>query len=303
MKQWRVWDALSPDENVWRAWKDCARGKRRRPDVAELYRDADRVVIGLARALRAGTWRHQPYRLIGVRDPKRRLVAAATVADRIVHHAILRVLAPCYNRRFIEHGYACLPGRGTHRALLAWLAHAQRLPYVLCLDVSRYFYEIEQSTLRGLVLRAFPEPQVAALVDEVMRSAGRGLPIGNLTSQWWGNVYLDGLDHYALRTLKVEAYQRYMDDIHVFGRSRSELLEAREAIAGWLRAERGLRLKDPAAVPTSTHAPRTVLGYRAQRGQLVIGDKARVRFRERLAAGRVNAASLQSTMALWMFGA
>jgi len=323
MKSYRVWAMLSSDLNVWQAWRECERRKRRRADVAEFARDADRHVLRIAERLRAGTWRHGPYRLIRVIDPKRRLVAAASVADRVAHHAVHRVLAPRYNRRFIEHSYACQPGRGTHRALLAWIGRAQRWPWVLHLDMARYFYEIEHVRLRELMARAFPEPRVGALLDEIVSSGrglyqhpdvvrwlgwpgpqpvGRGLPIGNLTSQWWGNVYLDGLDHFAQRTLRVPGYQRYMDDVSLFGQSRAQLLDYRHVVTDWLRQERGLRLKDPEAQPTSTHAPRTILGYRVSREGLAIGDKTRTRFRQRMLAGRVDDAGMQSTIAAWMFG-
>ena len=222
--------------------------------------NADREVLRLGRALRAGHWRHGPYRLLRVLDPKRRLVAAASVRDRVVHHALHRVLAPRYNARFIHHSYGCLPARGMHRAVMAFQAHARRFRWVLCLDIRRYFYRMERTRLRNLLVRAFPEPQLAPVLDEVLASGaglyrrrdvvqwrgweapgepGRGLPIGNLTSQWWGNVYLDGLDHHVLRELRPGAYQRYMDDATLFGRSRTGLLRARDAVASWLHAERG----------------------------------------------------------------
>lgn len=323
MKTWRVWEELTTDENVWRAWRAFERGKRRRAEVADFAIDADRAVLRIARALRTGTWRHQRYRVLKISDPKRRIIAAATVADRVVHHAIHQVLAPKFDRRFVDHSYACLLNRGAHRALHTFIGRMRQYEQVLLLDIRRYFYSIDRARLRDLLVRAFPEPEVGALLTEVMESGadlyrrgevvrwldwdapmapGRGLPIGNLTSQWWGNVYLDGLDHHACRALRVPAWQRYMDDFSIFGESAAQLLEVREALADRLKRERGLELKDPQAKPRSTRGPVRYLGYRVSRAGFEVGDKARARLLLKLRSGVLDESGLVGSTAAWMFG-
>lgn len=326
MKSWRVWDQLVDPLNVWRAWLEFERGKRRRPAVAAFGLEAERHVLRLARELREGRWEPGGYRLIRVTDPKRRLVAAAPVRDRVAHHALHRVLAPLFNRGFIEHSYACLPGRGSQRAVLAFLGRLREFRYVLQLDVRRYFYSVDRAVLGGLLLPRCREAALRALLQRLLDSGGelyrpawvaawlgweqpgvpgKGLPIGNLTSQWWGNLYLDGLDHFCCRALRLPAYQRYMDDITLFGDDPRALRAAREAIAAWLRDERRLELKDPAAEPMRADRRFGYLGYELTRAGLRLGRKARVRMRQALGAlppPERLAAALAAYRAAWMFG-
>lgn len=152
---------------------------------------------------------------------------------------------------------------------------------MLLLDVRRFFYSVDHDTLRRLLLARLPEPPLQRTLDRIIRSVaglytdpstasflgwdapgrpGLGLPIGNLTSQWWGNVYLDGLDHYVQRQRRPRAYQRYMDDFTLWGDSREELFQARDSVAAWLRAERCLELSDPGAAPARTDRPVRYLG-------------------------------------------
>ena len=140
--------------------------------------------------------------------------------DRVVHHALHRVLAPDLNRSFLDQSYACLPGRGSHRAVLRFQRELRRWRWVLALDVRHYFYRVDRAVLARLLFRKLPEPRLQRLLERVLESGadlyrdpalarwlgleghrepGRGLPIGNLTSQWWGNLYLDGADHFAKR--------------------------------------------------------------------------------------------------------
>jgi RNA-directed DNA polymerase len=323
----RIWDELASPLHLWRAWGDFSRGKRRRSDVATFSLDADRHVHRLARELQVGAYRPGPYDLLFIHDPKRRIVAAAPVRDRVVHHAIHRLVAPRFEAALIEHTYACLPGRGSHRAVLRYLACARRFRYVLPLDVRRYYYSIDRTLLRGLLFRRLPEPATRTLLDRILASGaglyrrrdvadwlgwdgpapdGVGLPIGNLTSQWWGNFYLGGLDHFACRTLRVPSYQRYMDDFTVFGDDRGELLRIRDRLAEWLRVERRIVLKDPGARPLRTDGRLHYLGYTVSRAGVALGPKARERMRGNLAGAAADSERLRATVAsyaaAWLFG-
>ena len=323
----RCWDRLVAPLTLWQAWRAFERGKRRRLDVAAFALDADRHVHALARELRAGRYQPGDYRLILISDPKRRVIAAAPVRDRVVHHAIFRTVAPRFERAFIDHSYACLPRRGSHRALLRFLDGARRHRYAMQLDVRRYFYSIDHEVLRELLFRHLPETPVRELLDRVVASSaglyqrpdvvqwlgweapgriGAGLPIGNLTSQHWGNLYLDALDHLACRELRLSGYQRYMDDITFFGDDRSGLIAARDRIRDWLRAERRLELKEPEARPRRTSERLSYLGYEVTRSGLRLGAKARGRIPARLSAAcsdpRRLADTLGSYAAAWRFG-
>ncbi|MCB9764977.1 MAG: RNA-directed DNA polymerase [Alphaproteobacteria bacterium] len=327
MKSFRCQAELVDPVNVWRAWRDFERGKRRRPDVAAFSVEAERHVLALADALASGRYVPGPYRLLHVVDPKRRIVAAAAVRDRVVHHAIHRVLAPRLNRRFIAHSYACLPNRGSHRAIRRFQRSLRRHRFVLQLDVRRYFYSIDRARLRALLHRRLPEPPLRELLDQVLNSGadlyrrqdvvawlgwpgpmppGRGLPIGNLTSQWWGNLYLDALDHLACRRLRIPGYQRYMDDFALFGDDVQALRDQRDQLAAWLDAERGLCLKVPDAEPRSCRAAHAYLGYRVTPDTLTLGPKARQRLPANLSRVAHDperaAAVVQAYGAAWTFG-
>ena len=313
----RLFERVVSLENLWGAWRDFQRGKRARPSVRAFAFEADREVVRLRRALAGESYRPGPYRLLLVREPKRRVVAAAPVRDRIVHHAVHRVLAPLLDRSLVDTTYACLPERGSHRALLAFLAALRRHRHVLLLDVRHYFLSIDRRILMGLMERQVKDRRLLALLHTIAESGaglyraprvaatldlppgfppdGCGLPIGNLTSQWWGNHYLSGLDHFVKRELKLPHYQRYLDDMALFCDSREALNDARAAVGAWLRDERGLALKAPDAPVRPTTARFRHLGYHVSREGIDPTPQALAKMRRRLRAhvlhGRVETAA------------
>jgi hypothetical protein len=282
-----LFDEVRSVGNLRGAWTDFRRNKGGRPTVRAFAPGAERAVWGLHRALSTSAYRHGPYKLLYLHEPKRRLIAAARIRDRIVHHAVHRALSPHLDRSLIDTTYACLPGRGSHRAVLRLVRELRRRRYLLMLDVRHYFLSIDRGILLDLMARRlkdrrllellrviadsgegiFREPGVAEFLglDPDFPPPGCGLPIGNLTSQWWGNHYLSGLDHFVKRELKIPHYQRYLDDLTLLADSRSQLEEAREAIANWLGHERRLKLKHPNAAVRDTGGRVTYLGYRISR--------------------------------------
>ena len=299
-----LFDRVVDAGNLWGAWREFRRGKRRRAGVQRFEVDADCQVLALHRSLAQGSYRPGPYRLLVVREPKTRVVAAAPVADRVVHHALHRVLAPLLDRGLIDTTYACLPGRGVHRAVIRFLAALREHRFALLLDVRHYFLTIDRRLLADLMARKLKDRRLLELLGVVLDSgtglyqrpdvarllhlppgtpaAGCGLPIGNLTSQWWGNHYLSGLDHYLKRTLKLPHVQRYMDDITLFSDSRTQLIEARSQVARWLADERHQTLKHPQAPVRPTTTSFRYLGYRISRQGIDPGREPLRRMRRRL---------------------
>ncbi|MBF0348715.1 MAG: RNA-dependent DNA polymerase [Magnetococcales bacterium] len=306
-----LFNTITALANLWHAWGAFRRGKRSRPSVADFELNVDHQVVRLHRALTEGRYVPGPYRLVMIREPKRRLVAAAPVRDRIVHHAVYQVLSPLLDPGLIHTTWACLPGRGSHRALLAFMGAMRRYPWLLTLDVRHYFLSIDREILMAIMARKIKDRRLLGLlqiladsgagiyrqpeVAEFLRlqdgfpPTGCGLPIGNLTSQWWGNQYLSGLDHFIKRELKIPHYQRYMDDMALFATSRGQLEGARQAVTEWLADHRRLRLKHPHAMPVPTdhsviHLGRLVsrAGIRPTRQQL---GRMQVRIGELLRTG------------------
>ena len=300
----RLFDEVISARNLWRAWLDFRKGKRRRRSVLRFEADADVAAIRLHHLLAAGRYRPGAYRLLLVREPKRRLIAAAPVRDRVVHHAVHRVVAPLLNRSLVDTTYACLPGRGTHRAVIRFVRGLREHRFVLLLDVRAYFLTVDLAILKGLLARRLKERALLDLLGVIFDSGdglyrrpdvvaalglepgfppdGCGLPIGNLTSQWWGNLYLSGLDHFVKRTLKLPHAQRYLDDVTLFADSRAQLVEAREAVAEWLAEERHLALKRPDAPVRETTARLTYLGHRVGRAGADPTPQVVTRMRRRL---------------------
>jgi RNA-directed DNA polymerase len=294
----RVSDPLA----LWSAWRACRRGKGRHVSVAHFDLDADTHLFDLARDLRGGTYRPGPWRLRVIHDPKTRLIAAPAVRDRVVHRALLDAIGPTYERSYIDRSYTGAPGRGPHRAVLQHLSWQRRFAYRLHLDIRRYFLSIHHPTLRDLLFRRLRDTDTRALVNRLLASGrrvyrqalarevlgadlpgpDRGLPLGSYLSQWCGTFYLDGLDHFVKRELKVPGYLRYMDDLVLFDDDPGRLAEAREAIAQWLAQHRSLTLKPTPQAVEPTRAPAVFLGYRLTRAGIAPAPKLRRRLRGRL---------------------
>ena len=306
MKSFPVrFEEIAAPERLLAAWRRYRSGKRRRPAVAWFGFDAERRLLRVAESLLGGTYRHGRYRLLEVRDPKPRLIAVATVGDRVVHRAVYDALAPHLNRSFIADTYACLPGRGSHRAVLRFLELLRRFPCLMHLDIRRYFPSADHQILLGLIaprlrdrriialletilasgLELYLRPEVAAFYEispRELRERPRGLPIGNLTSQWWGNLYLDGLDQFVKRELKVRGYSRYMDDMVFFADEPATLRRWRGEVRDWLWEYRRLQLNVRKGHVRSSEFPQSYLGYRVTRQGHDLGPKAVRRFRRQL---------------------
>ncbi len=294
-------EAIAEPEALLAAWRRYRSGKRRRPAVARFEFDAERRLLSLSDSLLRGHYRPGPYRLLEIRDPKPRLIAVATVGDRVVHRSIHNALSPFFDRSFIEDSYACLPEKGSHRAVLRFLEFQRRFRFVLHLDIRRYFPSVDHEILLSLLAPRLRDRRVSRLLEAILASGAmlyrrprveafygksegraRGLPIGNLTSQWWGNLYLDGLDHFIKRELKVRGYLRYMDDLVCFGDERAQIARWRREIAAWLRDHRRLGLNERKGHIRSTELPQTYLGYRITRQGYDLGPRAVRRFRRQV---------------------
>lgn len=262
------WDSFVGWDNLLASSKAAAAGKRGRADVARWeYRIGDHL-LRLQRALLDDRWRPGPYRRFEVHEPKRRLISAAPFADRIVHHALMRVTAPRFERSFSPHSYANRTGLGTLAAIDAASALCARHPWALRLDVAQHFPSIDHAILLDTLRRRIPEPRLLAVVERIVAGGAggddapalylpeddlfaaarpRGLPIGNLTSQLWSNCYLDPIDQYVTRTLGCRAYARYVDDMVFFDGDKRRLADWGHAVREFAATRLRLRLHAPSA--------------------------------------------------------
>ncbi len=200
-------------------------------------------VLRLSDELAVGRWVPGGYRFFEIHDPKRRTIAAAPFADRVVHHAICLVLSPLLQRRFIARSYSCQVGKGTTAARECCRRLTNRHRYVLKCDVRKFFPSLDHATLIEKLVGHIHCPGALELCRRLIdshRTPGRerpcGLPIGNLTSQLWGNFYLDTMDHLITEQERHGAYLRYTDDFLLFGDDKARLRELRERIVAELAA-------------------------------------------------------------------
>jgi len=221
----------------------------------------------------AGIYRTGQYWEFVVHDRKTRLVRALPFRDRVVHHAICSVIEPLFEQRFISDSFACRVGKGTHRAADR-LEHFLRCArtrwgdfYVLNADVHKYFQSIRHDALLTIIRRRIGDQRVLAIIEEIIASShepgepGVGLPIGNLTSQLFANVYLDTLDHFVKEHLRCRYYVRYMDNFLLLGADKGTLHQWRLDIEHFLRQQLGLELNPKTAVTPAALGVEFV-GYR-----------------------------------------
>ncbi|MCK6574825.1 reverse transcriptase/maturase family protein [Myxococcota bacterium] len=308
----------------------CARGKRRQSDVAWFLFDEARQVATLRDALTTATWRPAPLAALVVRDPKPRVIARSPFEDRVVHLALARRLEAVYGPSLSPSDFACRPGWGQHRAVLALQRHLRCNTWAVHLDVRAYFPSIDPGRIASLLGERIADAPFLDLVGHMLaqgpafyaepsvRAAGgltpewpppgRGLAIGSSLSQHLAaHVYLNAFDHWIKRRLRVPGYVRYVDDIFLFGRGRAEVRAWREAVGEWLAVNRGLRLKAPDAPVIACAATLHGLGYRISREARAPRVRTLRRLRQRVAeemrgGGAVDAArSLASSAGLWVF--
>jgi RNA-directed DNA polymerase len=234
-----IFHDITQIENLFTAWEMFRKGKRDRFDVQEFDRDLERHVFALHTALQTRTYTHSPYHHFTICDPKQRSIHKATVRDRVVHQSVYSALNPIFEPTFFAHSYSCRRGKGTHRAvkkLHAWLRAASRNDHRVCFvlqcDIESFFASVAHTVLLDIMRRTIKDTSVLGLLSEIIGSfhSGRlaptgpaGLPIGNLTSQLFANVYLNELDTFLKHELKVRYYIRYTDDFAIVSDSRKEL--------------------------------------------------------------------------------
>jgi RNA-directed DNA polymerase len=248
-----MYDVICSWENLRLAYDKAARGKRGRSAAAAFeVRLADNL-LQLQDELLSKTYTPGPYTSFYIHDPKKRLISAAPFRDRVVHHALCNVIEPIFERSFIFDSYANRSGKGTHRALDRAQYFARRYHYVLQCDVEQFFPAVDHAALRRILARQIDDADTLGLIDQILISGvgvlaeeyqmryfprdsllatqrPRGLPIGNLTSQFWANCYLNPFDHFVQRELRCSAYVRYVDDMVIFGDDKAQLWEWREAL-------------------------------------------------------------------------
>lgn len=212
-------------ENLLTAWREFLRGKRKRKDIAEFSLHLTDNIILLHQELRSRTYKHGFYKEFKISDPKPRVIHKATVRDRLLHHAIYRILYPYFDRLFISDSYSCRRSKGTHRAISQLRKYGRKVSHnntrtvwILKCDIRKFFANIDHQVLKEILERHIKDKDIVWLLGQIIDSfctndiQGVGLPLGNLTSQLLINIYMNEFDQFVKHKLKLRYYIRYADD-------------------------------------------------------------------------------------------
>lgn len=271
-------------------------------------------IISLHNELVAKEYRHLPYEHFNISDPKQRSIHKASVRDRLLHHAVYRVLYPFFDRVFISDSYSCRVGRGTHRAMARFRSLAYRASHnhtrtlwVLKCDIRKFFASIDQATLLEIVREYIPDPDIIWLLSRIVGSfrstqQGKGVPLGNLTSQLLVNIYMNELDQFVKHSLMAKYYIRYADDFVVMSHDKSWLEELLPRMADFLSERLRLELH-PDKVSISTLASGVdFLGWVHFPDHRILRTVASARMFRRLQLRGDNPQTIQAYLGLISYG-
>ncbi len=300
-------------ENLLAAWEEFVRGKRGKRDVAEFsFRLMDNI-FALYEDLRNRTYCHGGYQAFNISDPKPRNIHKASVRDRLIHHAIYRVLYPFFDRTFVADSFSCRVRKGTHAAMNRFRAFARvvsknntRTCWVLKCDIKKFFANIDHATLLEILAQHIPDREIMRLLCEVVESFSSsrrdvGLPLGNLTSQLFVNIYMNEFDQFAKHRLKAKCYLRYADDFVILSCDRVWLNGLISSVGKFLKEKLKLELH-PQKVSIQTLASGVdFLGWVHFPNHRVLRTSTRRRMLKRI-RGAVNPETINSYLGLLHHG-
>ncbi len=297
-----LFDKIISTENFIDAVYKASKNKRHRPYVIQFNKHLMDNIAEIGRELESGKYMPGSYREFYIYDKKLRKISAAPFRDRVVHHALCNVIMPHFEKSFIDTSFANRSGKGTHRAVRLCQLYLSKNRYYVKLDIQKYFPSIDHEVLKNIVQRKIKCRKTLGLVDIIIDNSNlqdspsfyftddglfapyqrrKGLPIGNLTSQYFANIYLTPLDHFIKEQLRIKNYIRYVDDFVIFGDDKDFLRLCVKRITVFLEQYR-LKIHDKKADIRKTCDGITFLGYRVFPGYIRITAENFVKARRRL---------------------
>lgn len=283
-------EQIADTDNLHLAFFNAQKGKRSKEAVIAYRKNLDDNLKQLQQQILTGKISVGKYKLFNVYDPKQRVVCAAAFDERVLHHAIMNVCEPYFERQFINTTYANRKNKGTYKALDEAHKAMGRYEYVAKLDVRKYFDNIGHERLMHSLGRLFKDKKLlqllSAIIESYQVSDGKGLPIGNLTSQYFANFYLSELDHFAKEKLRTPVYLRYMDDILLFCNDKNEMKLRVDRICKYAATELGLEIKPP--IVQSTEYTIAFLGYSLAGRKIALTTRSKRRFERKYRSAEAN---------------
>ncbi len=316
------WLIISP-QALFKAWEIFKSDKRSKPDVAEFEMHLEQNIFELYRDLKNGTYQHGPYKGFWIHDPKVRRIHKATVHDRVLHHAIFRALNPIFEQTFIPNSFSCRVGKGTHKGVTkveemirAESRNNTRPCYALKCDVRKFFDSVDHNVLTEIISRRVKDEKVVRLMKEIIGSFDavrtnlfdrKGVPIGNLTSQIFANIYMNEFDQFVKQELKIKHYARYTDDFILISSDKAYLENLLPPMRDFLKTKLHLELHPKKVTLTTHHRGIDFLGYVILPEHIKMRSKTKRRIPRKLRKsvqlyrrGEISETSLKSTLQSYM---
>ncbi len=268
-----IFEEVVSFENLLKAFYKAKKGAGKTEDANRFFYNLESEIAALQIELMTGDYQPGEYRKFTIYEPKERVISVAPFRDRVVHHAVVSVLEPIFEKVFIHDSYATRKKKGTHKAVLRAQEFIRKNRWFLKSDIKSYFASIDVDILLKITKRKIKDPQLMALLEKIFKNGSekhRGLPIGNLTSQFFANVYLNIFDHFVKEELKVKEYIRYMDDFVVFSEDKEVLKAIKNKVRDFLSTELKLTPKESATYINSSTNGLGFLGKRVFPGTIRI---------------------------------
>ena len=301
----KLFEQITDLENIRKAFYDAKRGKKKKNVIRRCEDNLDAVCTEIRERLINKTFTTSPYRTMYIHVPKtRQIFDLPFYPDRIIHRALMRVLEPIWSGLFIADSYACLPGRGIHSGSRRTMGFVRKFKYCLKMDVRKFYPSVDHDVLFAIVQKKIKCPDTLRLLKNIIYSVpdGKNVPIGNYTSQWMGNLYLNELDQFLKHEHHVKAYIRYCDDFLIFHDDKKYLGRIAKIIEDFLASKLKLSMSKCDLFPVSRGVD--FLGYRHFPDHILLRKSTATRMKRRLrvlpallAKCRITAEQYRSTLA------
>lgn len=300
-----LWDEFISRENFDLAVKKAVKSKKNKKQTRVFLENKDTLIEKLRNDLIHDNFQTSKYRIFNVYEPKKREIYELPLyPDHIVHHALINVLGPIWQRRFIKDSYACIPGRGIHSAAQRAMRFVKKHKYVLQCDIRKFYPSIDHNIMMNIIAKKIHDRKILRLLKKIVFSlpGGKNLPIGNLTSQWMGNLYLTELDLFIKQRLGCKCYLRYSDDFCVFHNDKGFLNSIKSDIRMFVEQNLNLKLSKSALIQTEGL---TFVGFRLFRKFILLRQRTVKKIKRRISSILINGvwsdkirASLASTVGI-----
>lgn len=273
-------------DNLEEAYNKAKRGKTWQDKVKEFDENKDENLSRLRQSLIDGTFTTSEYRIKTIHEPKeRQIFILPFFPDRIVQHALMNIISPIWDKMMIKDSYACRKGKGQHKGSMRCMQFVRRNSWICQFDISKFYPSINHEILLRIIGRKIKDKRVMALFENIITSidGATNVPIGNYTSQWFGNLYMNELDTFVKHNLHVRDYIRYCDDFLIFGKDKETLKGIMLQTENFVTQKLKLRLSKKALYPTSHGVD--FLGYRHfPNGKMLVRKSTAKRVRRRIKA-------------------